>query len=198
MDQRAKVKAQESLQCDLCNSLQPPLHCMECQINLRKTCVGDHLTDLSIDHKVVPFQNQGTVPRYLQCQSHPKKRCELHCNNCDLPVCNICLLSNSHKGHTLLESLEVLRSKKEVIRKDFEATQNFMKKLPLSTKKEKSKVKTCYTNLSTMVTKQGDIWRREIDKIVYKLQTKIEEMKKEHLTFLNNQEDEIKSKIAVV
>lgn len=125
MDQRAKCKAQELLQCALCNSLQPPLPCLECQINLCKTCVGDHLADLSINHKVVPFQNRGTVLRYMQCQSHPKKRCEFYCSNCDIPVCNTCLLSNSHKGHTMQESLEVIKAKKELIKKDFEAVVNF-------------------------------------------------------------------------
>lgn len=200
MDQEENIRAQEAVQCDLCNSPSPPLYCVECHVNLCKTCVGDHLTDLSIDHKVVLFQNQGMVSRYLQCQSHPKKRCELHCNNCDIPVCNTCLLSNSHKGHTLLESLEVIRSKKEVIKKDFEAIQNFncpkYEDIVIEYKNEKSKVETCYTNLSSMVTEQGEIWCREINKIVHKLQTKIEEMKKEHLTFLHNQEDEIKKNIA--
>lgn len=202
MDQEENIRAQEAVQCDLCNTPHPPLHCVECQVNVCKTCVGDHLTDLLIDHKVVPFQNRGTVSRYLQCQSHPKKQCELHCNSCDIPVCNTCLLSNSHKGHILLESLEVIRSKKEVIKKDFEAIQNFKcqkyEDIVNEYKNEKSKVETCYTNLSSMVTKQGEIWCREVNKVVYKLQTKIEEMKKEHLTFLHNQEDEIKNNIADV
>lgn len=177
MDQEENIRAQEAVQCDLCNTPHPPLHCVECQVNVCKTCVGDHLTDLLIDHKVVPFQNRGTVSRYLQCQSHTKKRCELHCNSCDIPVCNTCLLSNSHKGHILLESLEVIRSKKEVIKKDFEAIQNFKcqkyEDIVNEYKNEKSKVETCYTNLSSMVTKQGEIWCREVNKVVYKLQTKI-------------------------
>lgn len=200
MDQGEKIRAQEAMQCDLCNSPQPPLHCVPCQVNLCKTCVGDHLTDLLLDHKVVPFQNRGTFSRNLQCQNHPKKQCELHCKKCDIPVCNTCLLSNSHKGHTLLESLEVIKSKKEVIRKDYETIQNFncpkYEDIVIEYKDEKSKVETCYSNLSSMVTKHGDIWRREINKIVHNLQTKIEKMKKEHISFLHNQEDEIKSKIA--
>lgn len=44
-----------------------------------------------------------------------------------------------------------------------------------------------------MVINQAEIWCREINEIIHKLQTKTEEMKKEHLTFLHNQEVEIKN-----
>lgn len=73
---------------------------------------------------------------------------------------------------------------------DFEVMKNF-----ICTKYEDIVIK--YKNLphksSSMVINQAEIWCREINEIIHKLQTKTEEMKKEHLTFLHNQEDEIKN-----
>lgn len=90
--------AKSPIHCDLCNAPNTPLHCEECQCNVCLACVGKHMSDLSKDHKVVPYQKQGSIPKYIKCQSHPSERCELHCQRCDIPVCNTCLLSNSHKG----------------------------------------------------------------------------------------------------
>lgn len=114
----------KNLRCALCNYHNPSLECEECQCIVCEGCLMKHLSsDVFIDHKVIPYQKQGTIPKSLKCQSHLTELCEFHCQRCDKPVCKTCLLSNSHKGHTLTELTDVIRSKEEVIEKDFEEMQ---------------------------------------------------------------------------
>lgn len=177
MEEGTNIDANNPIKCDLCNATDPQLNCEECQCNVCIACVGKHLSDLSIDHRVVPYQMQGTIPKYLKCQSHPTERCELHCQRCDKPVCNTCLLSNSHNGHFLTELMEVIRSKKEVIEKDFEEIQQITypkyEEILVQLKTDQLNVDSYFEDLTKTVTKQGEEWHIEVDKLVSKLHNDI-------------------------
>ncbi|XP_062605492.1 uncharacterized protein LOC134267287 [Saccostrea cucullata] len=110
-----RFSAQDVLRCDLCETPVPPMYCDFCHVKLCKACVGEHLSDLSKEHKVVPYKEKGTSPK---CPTHVGKLCELHCKECDLPVCSLCLSSKIHKGHNLLNLLEIMKIKQKAIQKD--------------------------------------------------------------------------------
>eukprot|EP00105_Crassostrea_gigas_P036142 XP_019920290.1 PREDICTED: uncharacterized protein LOC105321943 [Crassostrea gigas] len=194
--------ANSPIHCDLCNAPNPPLHCEECQCNVCLACVGKHLSDLSKDHKVVPYQKQGSIPKYLKCQSHPIERCELHCQRCDLPVCNTCLLSNSHKSHTLTELMEVIRSKKEVIEKDFEEIKQIIypkyEEILMQLKTDQLNVDSYFEDLAEKVTKKGKEWHIEVDRLVSELQDDILAEKRNHIASLQQQEENIASTISEI
>ncbi|XP_052692500.1 uncharacterized protein LOC128170770 [Crassostrea angulata] len=194
--------ANSPIHCDLCNEPNPPLHCEECQCNVCLACVGKHLSDLSKDHKVVPYQKQGSIPKYIKCQSHASERCELHCQRCDLPVCNTCLLSNAHKGHTLTELMEVIRSKKEVIEKDFEEIQQIIypkyEEILVQLKTDQLNVDSYFEDLAEKVTKQGQEWHVEVDRLVSKLHHDILAEKRNHIASFQQQEENIASTISEI
>lgn len=79
---------QDVIRCKLCEEPVPPLYCEVCQINLCKACAGEHLLDESKFHIVVPIKHRKSSPRisYPECQIHTTKLCELHCNQCDIPI----------------------------------------------------------------------------------------------------------------
>lgn len=89
-----KRSAQDALRCYLCETPVPQYYCDICNINLFKTYAGEHLLDESNEHKVVPIRQRGYTPDYPNCLKHTKKQYELHCEQCDIPICTQCVSSD--------------------------------------------------------------------------------------------------------
>ncbi|XP_062610801.1 uncharacterized protein LOC134272600 [Saccostrea cucullata] len=237
-----RYSAQEHLLCDLCQKAALQSHCELCQINLCKACVGEHLSDSSKRHNVVPYRHRTSTPNYPKCPNHTQKHCELYCEKCDIPVCSNCLSSGKHKGHDLLDALQKLSSKTKDLENDLEELEEkiypkykemtlghsfyIFRDVPfersfklflflfchhpmdilaekirkpkdkitlaLDLNSEKVNLEKHYKKLTTAVTKQGEDWHRDINIIVNKQKSEIDEMKSEHLAALNKQEKEIK------
>ncbi|XP_062622241.1 uncharacterized protein LOC134283778 [Saccostrea cucullata] len=197
--------AKDVLLCDLC---EIPVHqmychyCDFCHVKLCKACVGEHLSDLSEEHRVVPFKQKGITPNYPKCPTHVGKLCELHCKECDIPVCSLCLLSIFHKGHNLLNLQEENKPKKEATEKDLDELLNsicpkYEENLAVI-QREKTGLEKHYEKLTTDVVKRGEDWHREINVVVNKRKSEIDEMKTKHMAALDKQEHEITSIIAEV
>lgn len=69
MEEETIKDSNNQIKCGICNAPDPQLHCEECQCNVCIACVAKHLSDVSIDHKVVPYQKQGNFPKSVKCQS---------------------------------------------------------------------------------------------------------------------------------
>ncbi|XP_052711918.1 uncharacterized protein LOC128186188 [Crassostrea angulata] len=200
MDPRSS--AQDVVRCDVCDTPVPPLHCDFCQTNLCKACVGEHMLDLSKKHQVVPFKDRGSTPNYPICTKHSPKQCELHCEQCGIPICVLCVSSESHKNHKLVDIYTNYEKKKEDIQKDLQelvkslspkyqeiANKMTVQKADLSKNSEK---------LTSAIDKQGEVWHRVIDTIIQKLKSDLDEMDAKHLAVLNKQEDEITHTISEI
>lgn len=94
-----RYQAQDFIRCNLCEIPLPPMYCEICHLHLCKACVGDHISDGSTEHKVFPLKQYWTRLNYPKCPEHPSKQCELHCENCDIPICTQCIISEKHKEH---------------------------------------------------------------------------------------------------
>ncbi|XP_062611522.1 E3 ubiquitin-protein ligase TRIM45-like [Saccostrea cucullata] len=191
-------RAQVLLLCDLCQRAALQSHCELCQINLCKACVGEHLSDSSIRHNVVPYKHRTSTPNvnYPECPSHTQKHCELYCEKCDIPVCSTCISSNKHSEHKLKDVLQNPSFIKEIFDKDLKELEKIVyptyEEIALDLNSEKLNLEKHYEKLTTAVTKQGEDWHREINIIVNKQKSEINDMKTKHLAALNKQENEIK------
>eukprot|EP00105_Crassostrea_gigas_P036194 XP_019920342.1 PREDICTED: tripartite motif-containing protein 40-like [Crassostrea gigas] len=194
--------AQDVVRCDLCETLLPPLHCDTCHLHMCKACVGDHVLDDSRDHKMVPFEQRGTTPFYPNCPNHNKKQCEIYCKECNEAVCSNCILTNSHKGHTLLHLLDVIESKLKALEKDADELQNSIypkyEEILLELKKEKADLEIYYGKLTTNATQMGNELHQEINILVNQSKTEINKMKTKHLAVLNQQEDKIENTVSEI
>ncbi|XP_052677143.1 uncharacterized protein LOC128158388 [Crassostrea angulata] len=191
---------QDVLRCHLCEDLGPPMYCDICHIHLCKACVGEHLFDLSKEHKVVSFKLRGSTPR---CQKHgTTKLCELYCNQCDIPICAKCLFSGEHNGHQFIEITYNLDTRKEIIQKDlheleksiYPKYQEIASIIPV----QKTALNENSKKLTTEIDKHGEDLHREINTIIRNMKSNVKEMDTKHLAVLNQQEDEIKHTISEI
>lgn len=115
--------AQDVIRCHPCDTPVPPMHCEICNLSLCKPCVGEHISDESNEHKVVSFQKRGITPNYPKCSKH-FTQCELHCEQCDVPICVHCVSSKTHHTHEVAYILKSFESKKELLQSDLQELKN--------------------------------------------------------------------------
>ncbi|XP_056004054.1 E3 ubiquitin-protein ligase TRIM71-like [Ostrea edulis] len=192
--------AQEVLLCDLCETVPLQSRCEVCNINLCKACVGEHLSDSSKQHHVMPYLQRKSTPNYPKCPKHANELCKHHCEECDIPVCITCISSGKHKGHKLSESLDKLNSKTQSLQKDLEELETRIypryEKMASDVQTEKAEIETNYGKLTTTAEQEGEILHREITAIVNQRKSAIQEMKNKHLSTLNKNTEEITQKMA--
>lgn len=174
-------RAQDVVRCDVCYNTTADMHCDTCFVNLCKACVGEHMFDESIDHKIVRFKSRKTTPIYPFCLLHTKNRCEMYCTHCDTPICSACVASDEHNGHKISQVLEKCDIIKKNIQKDNEELRSKLaplyQKLLHDLEIRIREVEVKCEEASKLISQQGDIWHKEIDSIVNQLKTQLEKIK---------------------
>ena len=190
-----QYSAQDIVRCDLCETPVPPMCCDICHINLCKACVGEHLSDRSKEHKVVPFEERGCTINYPKCQKHSPRICELHCNHCNIPICASCVSSGDHEHHKKVDIFKILTKKKELIEKDIQELKKFIcpkfQQAASEILTQKAGVKQHSLKLTAALNKQGEALHKEINSLIQKKQSEIDEMDEQHLAAITTQEDVI-------
>eukprot|EP00105_Crassostrea_gigas_P042118 XP_019926266.1 PREDICTED: uncharacterized protein LOC109619775 [Crassostrea gigas] len=190
---------QDVVRCHLCETQVPPLHCVICNLHLCKDCEGKHLSDKSKQHNVVPFKYRGSFPK---CQKHSTKRCDHYCEQCNIPICELCVSSKEHQTHYVVDFFESLKNKTQFLKKDFQDFEKLIhpkyQEILSSISEQKADLRENSQKLTTAINKHGEDLHREIDTIIQKLKSYLDEIDSKHLAVLNKQEDEITRTISEI
>lgn len=183
---------QDVLRCDLCETSVPLLHCDICHVNLCKPCVGEHVLDESKEHRILPFKMRGATPK---CRKHSSKICELHCEQCDCPICALCVSSFEHEQHFKVDIFKKFEEKKPALRKDIQELENhvypkyrdIVSEIPI----QRKDLNRNSENLKAAINKQGHALHREVDSVMKKMKADVDDMNLKYMAYLKKREDEI-------
>ncbi|XP_065938844.1 tripartite motif-containing protein 2-like [Magallana gigas] len=190
---------QDVLRCHLCETPGPPMYCAICNKYLCKACENNHISDLSKEHKVVPFKKRRYTPK---CKKHPSKICEHYCEQCHLSICATCASSEEHSGHQFIEIVKVMDNQKEIIQKTLQELEKtiYLKYQEIASiiTDQKTALNENSQKLTTEIDKHGEDLHREINTMIRNMKSNMEEMDTKHLAVLDKQEDEIKHIISEI
>nr|XP_022300810.1 uncharacterized protein LOC111109014 [Crassostrea virginica] len=114
---------QDVIRCDLCDFPVPTKHCELCNIHLCEACVGEHLSDESKEHYIVPFKLRGSIPK---CHRHSTKICTFLCTECNIRICPHCVALSQHEKHEKEDIMKVFETKQELMQKDLQELEKFI------------------------------------------------------------------------
>lgn len=153
-------------------------------------------------HIVVPIKHQQSSPILPKCPEHTAKLCELHCNRCDIPICVQCITSKKHAAHDVVDILDFIEKKNKQLQGDLEELGKEMypkyQEIAASFSVQKSDLNSNTEKLISAINKQGEEWHREVDNIIRKMKSDIENMVSENLVVLKKQEVEINHSLSEI
>ncbi|XP_078330987.1 uncharacterized protein LOC144624840 [Crassostrea virginica] len=180
---------QDVIRCDLCESPVPPKHCDICHIHLCEACVGEHVSDQSKDHYIVPFKLRGITPK---CTKHSTEVCTQLCTTCNIPLCPICVASSEHKQHKKRDILTLFETKRKLMQKDLQDLDNSIypkyQEAATNIPVQRADVNQRFQKLTTALDKQGEALHTEIDSIIQGMKSDIDDMDAQHIAAIDQQE----------
>nr|XP_022344460.1 tripartite motif-containing protein 3-like [Crassostrea virginica] len=191
--------AQDVLRCALCKTELALMHCNVCHTHLCKDCVVIHFSDKSQVHTVVPIEQFLSTLSYPKCPNHPTKQCELHCKQCDIPICSSCVSSKKHFGHEIVDIFEDFEAKKEILKNDLQEIEKSLfpkyEEAASNIQIQKADKRKNSQKLTAELKKHGEALHKEIDMIIQNKQSEIDVMDSKQQTAVDKQEDAINKTI---
>lgn len=180
--------AQDVVRCTNCKTSAALVHCDFCHLDLCEDCVIQHITDISKDHKVVPITQKGSTPDYPICPKHSTRQYQLHCEQCDIPICVQCSSSKEHKGHTVIDIKAALESKKDILERDLQELEKYIhpkyQEIVSSILVQKTDMNKNFQKITTALIEHGEAIQNEINTTIKMLKSDLDEMGFKHLAVL--------------
>ena len=158
----AKITSTPPPPCDSCSEGTSIAYCTECTDLLCKDCWNAHKklrmsrthTSFTLEEARTMPQDKLTklIPSFTQtCHDHNDQQLNYYCEQCIIPVCSECTLSN-HKDHPFTEISKQVEKKKTDVHAAFQGLQKAEQQLQValaSGEEIKREIKTCQDNIDT-------------------------------------------------
>lgn len=191
----SRYSAQDIQRCTLCKHAVAPMYCDTCRINICKDCVESHVSDVSIDHKVVPLKHRGSIPDYSICSKHKTKQRDLHCEQCNISICVECTSSIDHRGHNFLYIKEKILERKERVLKDLGELEKSLhqkyEEISSNIQVQKDILTENSQTVKTAISNHGDDLHQEVESLITKLKSDLDKTESKQLASLNKQQNEV-------
>lgn len=126
----------------------------------------------------------------------------MYCKNCEKPVCILCVSSDTHKAHDVVNSLNILESSKCRILEDLNELEKSIhptyQRIASNVQVQKENLNENVQELKTSVDKHGEDLHRKIDTVIKEMKTGLDDMNSKHLKVLTKQENEITFSISKI
>lgn len=191
----SRYSAQDIQRCTLCKHAVAPMYCDTCRINICKDCVESHVSDVSIDHKVVPLKHRGSIPDYSICSEHKTKQRDLHCEQCNISICVECTSSIDHRGHNFFYIKKKILERKERVLKDLVELEKSLhqkyEEISSNIQVQKDILTENSQTVKTAISKHGDDLHQEVESLITKLKSDLYKTESKQLASLNKQQNEV-------
>ncbi|XP_061483814.1 E3 ubiquitin-protein ligase TRIM45 isoform X2 [Rhineura floridana] len=143
-----------SLACDLCVDGEAVKHCQACRICLCQFCCQAHKRQKKTSSHVVveldlDLKSYTRTEKPIQCPSHPAEELKLFCEQCDLSVCQECVVGE-HRQHPCNFTSNVIHKHGESIRELLKITQLNMRTLEGALGQIEEVSSTCSTHVEAV------------------------------------------------
>lgn len=149
--------------------------------------------DKSKVHNLVPLEQYLFTPK---CQDHPSKQCELYCEQCNVPICSLCITSEEHRNHDFVDMMEIYQKKQKHLKEDYkELVESIFPKYEAAASNillQKAKQTKHFKQIKKNLSKQGKKLHMEIDTIIQSLHSKIDEMENKYIVHIDKHEKKIR------
>lgn len=185
------TQAQDVIYCDSCSTAAAEVHCDSCQVKMCRPCSGHHVSNShSRKHEIVPYTSRKIKHKEAKCDLHSGQICELHCEDCNIPICSKCVLSKLHNQHEIKELSEYFDGKKRDLIKDTSFMENEIMQhydSALSKMKEEAEeLSRSHEMLEVGIQEQGKRLHQEVDVAIKRELSLARNMKSEDMAAMKD------------
>nr|XP_022315205.1 uncharacterized protein LOC111119385 [Crassostrea virginica] len=167
-------------------------YCNACHQEMCEECRNEHLKNPdNKNHKVVPYrQRRHQLPKE-KCKHHPTRNIDMHCDDCNIPLCSQCCTMEDHLRHKLVD-LETIYSEncaecQGKIRQIYQYFIPTSEELRQETNSDITEIKMIMDDIRTSVKAEGERLKKLVEKVILQKIVGVNDVEKSITAMLQNQ-----------
>ena len=144
------------------------------------------------NHKVVFYRQRTRQLPEEKCKLHPTKNLDIHCKECNIPVCSKCSTMQEHHGHHYEDLEEIYAENFAFCQNEVSKIQNYFlptsKEMKQEIKEDAIKIKSVMESIRKSMKAEAESLKELIDEVTSENIEQTRSMEKSLLKMLESQE----------